>query len=133
MSTELKSSLYAKIIENEMAYFDASKSQNLNMVIESDVQEFKHAFKSLLSVGITSLTQTIGCAVALYNTSPELTTSLSLALPIMISFGRILSSGLRKLSVQQRKEQAVASEISGQGIEQIQTVKLFGQGCMNPA
>jgi len=125
MSTELKSSLYAKIIENEMAYFDANKSQNLNMVIESDVQEFKHAFKSLLSVGITSLTQTIGCAVALYNTSPELTTSLSLALPIMISFGRILSSGLRKLSVQQRKEQAVASEISGQGIEQIQTVKLF--------
>ena len=81
MSTELKSSLYAKIIENEMAYFDAYKSQNLNMVIESDVQEFKHAFKSLLSVGITSLTQTIGCAVALYNTSPELTTSLSLAGP----------------------------------------------------
>jgi len=125
LSSTIKHDLFSQLVQHEMAYFDRKKSQDLCQVLDSDVQDFKHSFKRIFSNGIKASTQIIGCGASLYHTSPELTTALGLGLPVMVLTGRLLSSGLRKLSRKSREDNAEAAAFAGENIEQIKTIKVF--------
>jgi ATP-binding cassette subfamily B (MDR/TAP) protein 8 len=125
VATDLKQNLFAQLVNYELGYFDKSKTHDICQVLDSDIQEFKHSFKKMLSQGIKASTQILGCIGSLWCTSNELTASIAIALPVMVGIGRLISGGLRKLSKQTREENAKASSFSGEAIEQIKTVKVF--------
>uniref|UniRef100_A0A1B6MMU4 ABC transmembrane type-1 domain-containing protein n=1 Tax=Graphocephala atropunctata TaxID=36148 RepID=A0A1B6MMU4_9HEMI len=58
LATRLKCQLYASILRQDLAFFDQKRTGDLVDCITSDVQEFKSAFKMVVSQGLRSLTQT---------------------------------------------------------------------------
>ena len=99
---------------------------NVNLCrLTADVQDFKSAFKQVISQGLRSTTQTIGCMVSLYFISPKLTLFLGTALPLIIVSGTLIGSGLRRLSRAAQEQVARATAIANEALGNVRTVRAF--------
>ena len=72
--------------------------------LSGDVQDLKSSFKLVVSHGLRSLTQTIGCVTSLFFISPQMTGTVGVALPVMIAVGTLFGSVLRKWSRQSQEQ-----------------------------
>ena len=52
MAAELRKDLFAKMMVQDMAFFDTHKSQDIISRLTLDVQEFKSSFKQVVSQGM---------------------------------------------------------------------------------
>lgn len=93
--------------------------------LTADVQDFKSAFKQVISQGLRSSTQTIGCMISLYFISPKLTALLATILPLIVVTGTLMGSGLRKLSRAAQEQVAKATAIANEAIGNVRTVRAF--------
>ena len=80
--------------------------------LSGDVQDFKSSFKLVVSQGLRSLAQTLGCVVSLYLISPQMTALVGVTLPIMIAVGSAFGAVLRSWS-RQTQEQACLTATGG--------------------
>ena len=58
----------------------------------------------VVSQGLRSLTQTLGCLVSLYLISPQMTALVGVALPVMIGVGSLMGVVLRRWSRQAQEQ-----------------------------
>jgi len=91
ISATLKVNLFNKIIKQDISFYDKTRSGELIDRLTSDIQDFKSSFKMCISQGLKSATQIIGCCVSLYFISPKLTVITSIALPLAILIGNLIT------------------------------------------
>ncbi|XP_038247935.1 mitochondrial potassium channel ATP-binding subunit isoform X4 [Dermochelys coriacea] len=102
----MRKALFASLLRQDMAFFDANQTGQLVNRLTTDIQEFKSSFKLVISQGLRSVTQTVGCFAALYLLSPKLTGLLLVVMPSLVGAGALIGSVLRSLS-RQAQEQPV--------------------------
>jgi len=93
--------------------------------LTADVQDFKSAFKQVISQGLRSTTQTIGCVVSLYMISPKLTLMMMVVLPTVIIGGTLFGSLLRRLSRAAQAQVAKATAVADEALGNVRTVRAF--------
>uniref|UniRef100_A0A8C9ZQU2 Mitochondrial potassium channel ATP-binding subunit n=1 Tax=Sander lucioperca TaxID=283035 RepID=A0A8C9ZQU2_SANLU len=99
VAADMRKTLFdAVIFMQDVAFFDANKTGQLVNRLTADIQEFKSSFKLVISQGLRSITQTVGCFVSLYIISPKLTGLTVVVLPCLVGAGALFGSFLRKLS-----------------------------------
>ena len=91
----------------------------------SDIQDFKSAFKQIISQGLRSTTQTVGCVVSLYMISPKLTGVMVVILPVVIIGGTLFGSLLRRLSKAAQEQAAKATAVADEALGNVRTVRAF--------
>ncbi|KAK1335258.1 hypothetical protein QTO34_004842 [Cnephaeus nilssonii] len=100
MALDMRRALFSNLLRQDIAFFDAKKTGQLVSRLTTDVQEFKSSFKLVISQGLRSCTQVVGCLVSLSMLSTRLTLLLMVAMPSLMGVGTLMGSALRKLSRQ---------------------------------
>ncbi|XP_022646092.1 ATP-binding cassette sub-family B member 8, mitochondrial-like isoform X2 [Varroa destructor] len=57
LSSRLRAALFKSILQQDIAYFDATKTGEIMNILSGDVQEFKSCFKLLVSQGLRNIVQ----------------------------------------------------------------------------
>ncbi|KAF3858154.1 hypothetical protein F7725_011355 [Dissostichus mawsoni] len=119
VAADMRKTLFASLLRQDVAFFDANKTGQLVNRLTADIQEFKSSFKLVISQGLRSITQTVGCFVSLYIISPKLTGLTVVVLPVWWEQG--LSSAHSSANCPVAKATGVADEALGN----VRTVKAF--------
>lgn len=125
LAERMRNALFASLIRQDIAFFDSHKTGELVNRLTADVQDFKSAFKQVISQGLRSTTQTIGCVVSLYMISPKLTLMMMVVLPTVIIGGTLFGSLLRRLSRAAQAQVAKATAVADEALGNVRTVRAF--------
>lgn len=125
LSCRLRLAMFESVMNQDMEYFDQTRTGEIMNSLSGDVQDFKSAFKLCVSQGIRSVAQTVGCVFSLYFISPKMTGLMLLIVPAIMAVGTFLGSGLRKLSNMAQKQTAHAAGVADEAIANIRTVRAF--------
>ncbi|XP_068459708.1 mitochondrial potassium channel ATP-binding subunit [Clinocottus analis] len=125
VAADMRKTLFASLLRQDVAFFDANKTGHLVNRLTADIQEFKSSFKLVISQGLRSITQTFGCLVSLYIISPKLTGLTVVVLPCLVGAGAIIGSFLRKLSRLAQEQVSKATGVADEALGNVRTVKAF--------
>ncbi|KAG8506161.1 ATP-binding cassette sub-family B member 8, mitochondrial, partial [Galemys pyrenaicus] len=125
MAVDMRRALFSNLLRQDIAFFDATKTGQLVSRLTADVQEFKSSFKLVISQGLRSSTQVVGCLVSLSLLSPRLTLLLMVATPALMGVGTLMGSALRKLSRQCQEQIARATGVADEALGNVRTVRAF--------
>ncbi|TKS79724.1 ATP-binding cassette sub-family B member 8, mitochondrial [Collichthys lucidus] len=125
VAADMRKTLFASLLRQDVAFFDANKTGQLVNRLTADIQEFKSSFKLVISQGLRSFTQTVGCFVSLYIISPKLTGLTVIVLPCLVGAGALMGSFLRKLSRLAQEQVAKATGVADEALGNVRTVKAF--------
>ncbi|KAH0627744.1 hypothetical protein JD844_003885 [Phrynosoma platyrhinos] len=125
VANSMRKQLFASLIRQEVAFFDANQTGQLVNRLTADIQEFKSSFKLVISQGLRSLTQTVGCFVSLYLISPKLTGLLVVVMPFLVGTGAFIGASLRKLSRRAQEQVAKATAVADEALGNVRTVRAF--------
>lgn len=121
----MRKQLFASLLRQEVAFFDANQTGQLVNRLTADIQEFKSSFKLVISQGLRSITQTVGCFVSLYMISPKLTGLLVVVMPFLVGIGAFLGASLRRLSRKAQEQVAKATAVADEALGNVRTVRAF--------
>lgn len=125
VAADMRKTLFYSLLRQDVAFFDANKTGQLVNRLTADIQEFKSSFKLVISQGLRSVTQTVGCFVSLYLISPKLTGLTVVVLPCLVGAGALIGSLLRKLSRAAQEQVAKATGVADEALGNVRTVKAF--------
>lgn len=125
MASQLRQDLFASIVRQDVAFFDNHRTGELVNRLTSDVQDFKSSFKSCISQGLRSVTQTIGCVISMYLISPSLTLYMAGVVPTVIGIGSFLGAFLRAESRVAQAQVAKSTAVCEEALSNIRTVRAF--------
>lgn len=125
VAADMRTTLFTSLLRQDIAFFDANKTGQLVNRLTSDIQEFKSSFKLVISQGLRSATQTVGCFVSLYFISPKLTGLTVVVLPCLVGAGALIGSFLRKLSRKAQEQVAKATGVADEALGNVRTVRAF--------
>ncbi|KAF7708088.1 mitochondrial potassium channel ATP-binding subunit [Silurus meridionalis] len=125
VAAEMRKSLFASLLRQDVAFFDANKTGQLVNRLTADIQEFKSSFKLVISQGLRSFTQTVGCVVSLYVISPKMTGLMVVVLPCLVGAGGLIGSFLRKLSRKAQEQVSKATGVADEALGNVRTVRAF--------
>ncbi|KAI2648839.1 Mitochondrial potassium channel ATP-binding subunit [Labeo rohita] len=125
VAADMRTTLFSSLLRQDVAFFDANKTGQLVNRLTSDIQEFKSSFKLVISQGLRSATQTVGCFVSLYVISPKLTGLTVVILPCLVGAGALIGSFLRKLSRKAQEQVAKATGVADEALGNVRTVRAF--------
>lgn len=125
VAADMRKTLFFSLLRQDVAFFDANKTGQLVNRLTADIQEFKSSFKLVISQGLRSVTQTVGCFVSLYLISPKLTGLTVVVLPCLVGAGALIGSLLRKLSRAAQEQVAKATGVADEALGNVRTVKAF--------
>lgn len=125
VASSMRKELFASLIRQDVAFFDAHRTGQLVSRLTTDIQEFKSSFKLVISQGLRSITQTTGCFVSLYVISPKLTGLLVVVMPVLVGTGAFLGSFLRQLSRSAQDQVAKATAVADEALGNVRTVRAF--------
>ena len=125
LAMTMREDLFASILRQDVAFYDAHKSGEIMSRLTTDIQEFKSSFKQVISMGLRSMAQTVGSTISLYMISPEMTGATLLVLPAVIGVGTFLGAYLRSMSKEAQKQTAKASGVADECVSNIRTVRAF--------
>ncbi|XP_047223153.1 mitochondrial potassium channel ATP-binding subunit isoform X1 [Girardinichthys multiradiatus] len=125
VAADMRKTLFASLLRQDVAFFDANKTGQLVNRLTADIQEFKSSFKLVISQGLRSITQAVGCLVSLYVISPKLTGLTVVVLPCLVGAGALIGSFLRKLSRLAQEQVAKATGVADEALGNVRTVKAF--------
>ncbi|XP_078479896.1 mitochondrial potassium channel ATP-binding subunit [Lampetra planeri] len=125
VAADMRKTLFASLLRQDVAFYDANKTGQLVNRLTADIQEFKSSFKLVISQGLRSVTQTVGCFVSLYIISPKLTGLTVIVLPCLVGAGALIGSFLRKLSRLAQEQVAKATGVADEALGNVRTVKAF--------
>ena len=111
----LKDLLYTKVNNKTIYYFR----------LTTDIQDFKSSLKQVISQGLRSTTQIIGCGIMLFTISHKLTYLMILILPGIILVGTGMGSVLRQISHNSQEQLALAMSVADEAIGNVRTVRAF--------
>ncbi|GFS43568.1 mitochondrial potassium channel ATP-binding subunit [Trichonephila inaurata madagascariensis] len=125
VARNMRKTLFASVIEQDIAFFDAHKTGEISSRLTNDVQEFKSCYKLCISQGLRSITQTAGCMVSLYLISPKMTGLMVCVVPVIVLGGTFIGRTLRKMSKYAQSQIAQASAVADEAIGNVKTVRSF--------
>lgn len=125
LAVDMRRALFSNLLRQDIAFFDAKKTGQLVSRLTTDVQEFKSSFKLVISQGLRSCTQVVGCLVSLSMLSTRLTLLLMVATPALMGVGTLMGSALRKLSRQCQEQIARATGVADEALGNVRTVRAF--------
>ncbi|KAF7663883.1 hypothetical protein LDENG_00198350 [Lucifuga dentata] len=125
MAADMRKTLFASLLKQDVAFFDANKTGQLVNRLTADIQEFKSSFKLVISQGLRSITQTVGCFISLYLISPKLSGLSVIVLPCLVGGGAVIGSFLHKLSRLAQEQVAKATGVADEALGNVRTVKAF--------
>lgn len=125
MAVDMRRALFSNLLRQDIAFFDAKKTGQLVSRLTTDVQEFKSSFKLVISQGLRSCTQVVGCLVSLSMLSTRLTLLMMVAMPSLMAVGTLMGSALRKLSRQCQEQVARATGVADEALGNVRTVRAF--------
>ncbi|XP_048100085.1 mitochondrial potassium channel ATP-binding subunit [Alosa alosa] len=125
VAADMRKTLFASLLRQDVAFFDANKTGHIVNRLTADIQEFKSSFKLVISQGLRSITQTVGCFVSLYVISPKLTGLTVVVLPCLVGAGAIIGSFLRRLSRKAQEQVSKATEVADEALGNVRTVRAF--------
>uniref|UniRef100_A0A665X3G6 Mitochondrial potassium channel ATP-binding subunit n=1 Tax=Echeneis naucrates TaxID=173247 RepID=A0A665X3G6_ECHNA len=125
VAADMRKTLFGSLLRQDVAFFDANKTGQLVNRLTADIQEFKSSFKLVISQGLRSITQTVGCFISLYIISPKLTGLTVVVLPCLVGAGALIGSFLRKLSRRAQEQVAKATGVADEALGNVRTVKAF--------
>lgn len=125
VAADMRKTLFASLLRQDVAFFDANKTGQLVNRLTADIQEFKSSFKLVISQGLRSITQTVGCFVSLYLISPKLTGLTVVVLPCLVGGGALIGSFLRKLSRLAQEQVAKATGVADEALGNVRTLSLI--------
>lgn len=79
----------------------------------------------VISQGLRSVTQGIGCVVSVYLISPQMTAAVAMALPVIVVTGSLFGSVLRTWSRNAQEQVAIATGVADEAISNMRTVRAF--------
>ncbi|XP_067391829.1 mitochondrial potassium channel ATP-binding subunit isoform X2 [Emydura macquarii macquarii] len=121
----MRKALFSSLLRQDVVFFDANRTGQLVTRLTADVQEFKSSFKLIVSQGLRSVTQTVGCFASLYLLSPTLTGLLLVTMPCLVGAGALIGSLLRGLSRRAQEQVAKATEVADEALGNVRTVRAF--------
>ncbi|XP_043271928.1 mitochondrial potassium channel ATP-binding subunit isoform X2 [Venturia canescens] len=125
VAVQLRQDLFKSIIMQDIAFFDKHRTGEIVSRLTSDIQELKSSFKTLISQGLRSVTQIVGCVVSVIVISPQLTGVMVLCMPSIIFVGTLLGRSLRKLSNEAQEQISKSTAVCEEAIHNMRTVRAF--------
>ncbi|OQR79630.1 ATP-binding cassette sub-family B member 8 [Tropilaelaps mercedesae] len=125
LSSRMRAALFESILRQDIKFFDSTRTGEVMSILSADVQEFKSCFKLLVSQGLRSMVQTVGCAVKLYAISPRMTSLMLVIVTGIMAVGTCLGSSLRRLSNTAHAQTAHTIGVAGEAVSNIRTVRGF--------
>eukprot|EP01126_Amoeba_proteus_P055662 TRINITY_DN6929_c0_g2_i6.p1 TRINITY_DN6929_c0_g2~~TRINITY_DN6929_c0_g2_i6.p1 ORF type:complete len:527 (-),score=90.35 TRINITY_DN6929_c0_g2_i6:65-1645(-) len=126
MSSKLRRDIFKSILNMDIAFFDATKTGDIVLLLDSKINEFRRAFKYLITDGLKYGTQIVGGVCGLYMLSPHLTMVTLLVVPVLVGIGSLYAGHLRSLSKQMHETQANTFSFAYERVQNIRTVRSFG-------
>ena len=121
----IRERLFAGILDQEIAFFDQSRTGELTNRLSSDTTVLQSAVSVNISMGLRSLAQVLGGVGFLLWTSPVLT-GLMLAIVPAIAVGAVIyGRRIRKLAREVQDALAAAGEVAEEAISGVRTVRSF--------
>ncbi len=121
----LRADLFARLMEQDIAFFDAKKTGDLTNRLASDTTVLQNTVSVNISMGLRFVASLGGGVAFLFFTSPKLT-SLMLAVVPAIALGAVAyGRRVRKLSREVQDALAGSSEVAEEALGGIRTVRSF--------
>ncbi|KAI9497326.1 P-loop containing nucleoside triphosphate hydrolase protein [Zychaea mexicana] len=125
VAKRLRAQLFSAMVRQDMSFFDSHRSGELVGRLTTDVADFKHTFKQLVTQGLKSVTQTVGSAIHLFRISTPLTLTMLGTMPVLYVLLNVYGAYLRKLSRHSKDIDGKASGVAGEVISNMRTVRAF--------
>ncbi|XP_044399175.1 ABC transporter B family member 25 isoform X4 [Triticum aestivum] len=126
----LRQDLFSHLVNQEIAFFDVTRTGELLSRLSEDTQIIKNAATTNLSEALRNLTTTaigLGFMAPMFSTSWKLTLLALVIVPVISVAVRKFGRFLRELSHQTQAAAAVASSIAEESFGAIRTVRAFAQ------
>jgi ATP-binding cassette subfamily B protein len=123
----LRKDLYAKIIEQEIGFFDARRTGELVSRLASDTTLLQNAVSVNISMLVRNAAGTVGGLALLIYTSPPLTLAMLAALPPIGIGVAVFGKKVRALAKDAQDAVARAGVVAEETISGIRTVRAFAQ------
>ncbi len=121
----LRGDLFARLVEQEVAFFDARRTGELTSRLASDTTVLQNTVSSNISMVLRNLATVVGGVALLFYTSPVLTGLMLLVVPPVAIGAVVYGRRVRKLSRDVQDALARASEVAEETLSGIRTVRVF--------
>eukprot|EP01134_Creolimax_fragrantissima_P007834 CFRG7834T1 len=125
MACSVRISLFEAILRQDMEFFDRRQTGEVVSRLTNDVQEYKSAFKQVISQGLRSSTQFLGSIVSMWMASSKLCSLTLVIVPFMVVVGSAFGHALRILSRKSSQQVGIATSVAQESVGNIRTVRAF--------
>ena len=122
---ELRTKLFHSMLDQEIGFFDISRTGDLLSRLTSDTQMLQRAATINISVALRYIIQVIGGTVLMAMISLELTLVILLVVPLLASISIFCGKRLRAISRKMQNELGEANVVAEESINAIRTVRAF--------
>lgn len=122
---DIRISLYSKLVQLPMTFFDKRRTGELISRITSDVSMLQDTFSTTLAELIRQIITLLAGVAFLMFTTPKLTLFMIATFPILVIIAMVFGKFIRRLSKQSQDELAAANVIVEETLHSIMTVKSF--------
>ena len=123
----LRAALFIKIIENEIEFYDLTRTGELVNRLGSDCTTIRDAATSDISVGLRYISTLLFGTTYLFFLSYKLTLVMLLIVPLVALSARYFGRQLRTLSKQVQDALARSTEVADESFQLIRTIRSFSR------
>ena len=124
---QLRTDLYARIMAQEIGFFDARRTGELTNRLSSDTAVLQNTVSVNISMALRGVATVVGGIALLFYTSGTLTLLMLVVVPPIAIGAAIAGRAVRKLSKHVQDALARAGEVAEETISGIRTVRAFAQ------
>lgn len=125
--TRLRADLYQRLVEQEVAFFDARRTGELVNRLASDTTVLQNTVSVNLSMALRNLLLVVGGLALLVITSPRLTLVMLAIVPAVALGAVVVGRRISRLSRQVQDALARAGEVAEETLSGIRTVRAFAR------
>lgn len=121
----LRQNLFARLMSQEIAFFDERKTGELTNRLASDTTVLQNTVSANISMTLRNAVQVLGGIAWLFYTSPKLTLVMLAVVPPVAIGAVIYGRRVRKLSKEVQDALAYSSEVAQESLSGVRTVRSF--------
>lgn len=125
MSVRLRHKLFDQLLQQEIGFFDTSKTGELTSRMTQDCQKVSDQVTLNVNVFLRTIVSTITTLVFMCTLSPDLTLLAFISVPVIATISKKYGKVMRKLSERSQKALAEANSVAEEGLSTMATVRSF--------
>lgn len=125
--SDLRTALYRSIVEQDIAFFDTSRTGDLLSRLSSDTQDVQRAMTVNISVALRYLVQVTGGIILMLYISLRLTLVILFVVPAIVFISIFWGEKLRRHSRQLQDQLGEANVIAEETVSAIRTVRVYAR------